>query len=122
TEDTGVHVVSRMHPVSIQHVKRLKLIGVAVVELDRHHCLHGGGGRLRSAEEQQCGSGSDKGHNHRQDHWRTSRDAVYCAFLHGLFLLMFLGQPAICHANASGEEAPRSMAGSSVDQDWTLSW
>jgi hypothetical protein len=36
-------------------------------------------------------------------------------------LHLVLLQAAICHANANGEVAVRSTAGSSVDQDWTLS-
>lgn len=38
-----------------------------------------------------------------------------------LILKFTLLQAAICHANANGEVAVRSTAGSSVDQDWTLS-
>jgi len=34
---------------------------------------------------------------------------------------LVLLQAAICHANANGDVAVRSTAGSSVDQDWTLS-
>src|SRR5262249_26241314 len=95
------------------------LVGVAVVELDGYHCLCGSGDRRRPAGGQQHSPGSDEGHDYSEDDWRAPRDALYSVHLHGLLLLV---QPAICQANASGEEAPRSIAGSSVDQDCTLSW
>src|SRR5260370_33045584 len=101
-----------MHPMGVQHRQSLVCVGIAIVKLNGHNCLYYSRG-LRLIEHQEKAS-SDEGCH--KDHAHVPGDAT-C----NLCLQLVLLQAAICHANANGDVAVRSTAGSSVDQDWTLS-
>src|SRR6266436_4270823 len=111
-DEAGVDIERRMHPIPVQHSQSLVCVGIAIVKLNSHNCLYYSRG-LRVIEHQEQAPGDEGCH---KDHACVPGYAASNLCLHLVPL-----QAAICHANANGEVAVRSTAGSSVDQDWTLS-
>src|SRR6266849_7523688 len=111
--EAGIDIERRIHPMRVQHSQRLILVGVAIVKLYGHNCLCRRQG-LRVMEQHEHTSGEK---SCCKDQPGVPGDAVSSRCLHYVLL-----QAVICHANAKGEVAVRSTAGSTVDQDWTLSW
>src|SRR5262252_7236040 len=102
-----------MHPMRGQHSQGLVLVSIAIVKLYGHNCLCRSRGR--HGMEQQEHTPGEKSRCKNQP--GVPGETVSKRCLHYVLL-----QAAICHANANGEVAVRSMAGSTVDQDCTLSW
>src|SRR5690242_1323210 len=102
-----------MHPMRGQHSQGLILVGIAIVKLYGHNCWCRSRG-CRVMEQQE--------HTPGEESCRKKQPGVPGDTASNWCLHYVLLQAAICHANANGEVAVRSTAGSTVDQDWTLSW